>query len=296
MSPTITIRVGGYAPPGSVHSRALDHFSRTLRREVGRDVSVELLYNIMDLGRPAVDLLDMVASGELTWCYFSTSYLCWSVPALDALEIPFQFDSLAEAHRALDGPFGHALSEATRRAHGYEVLGYWDNGFRHLTTAHRPVRHPDDVVGMTIRVQPNRIHEALFAAWGMTPVPTDLSEGIALIASGQVDAQENPLANTVAYGVDHRYITLTRHLYGARGLYANPDALRALPAPILAAVRGAAREAIQFQRQAAAAYEDELRGTLAAAGREIVELSEREREAFRAAASEVITREGEREE
>ena len=51
----------------------------------------------------------------------------------------------------------------------------------------------------------------------------ELSEGIQMISRLDVDAQENPLANTVAYGVDrvHRHITMTGHLYGARGLFAH---------------------------------------------------------------------------
>jgi TRAP-type C4-dicarboxylate transport system substrate-binding protein len=283
-----TIRVGGYAPAGSAHSRALDHFAQALWREAGGGVEVDVLYNVMDQGRPASDLLDMVSTGELTWCYFSTSYLGPSVPALDALEIPFLFGSLADAHEALDGPFGVALSSATRAACGYEVLGYWDNGFRHLSNAHRPVRHPDDAAGLSIRVQPNPIHEALFAAWGMQPVPTELSRGMALIAAGEVDAQENPLANTVTYGVDHRHITLTGHLYGARGLYANAETMATLRPPLADAVRRAARDAIQFQRREAAAEEQRLRTALTRQGRQVVELTDQERERFRQAARDVV--------
>ena len=39
-----------------------------------------------------------------------------------------------------------------------------------------------------------------------------------MIASGEVDAQENPLANTFTYGVGahHPHLTRTGHLYGAR--------------------------------------------------------------------------------
>jgi TRAP-type C4-dicarboxylate transport system substrate-binding protein len=283
-----TVRVGGYAPPTSAHSRALDHFAQELRHATGVGVEVDVLYNVMDQGRPASDLLDMVSSGELTWCYFSTSYLGPSVPALDALEIPYLFSSLADAHQALDGAFGETLSAATRSAVGYEVLGYWDNGFRHLTNARRPVHDPDDAAGLVIRVQPNPIHEALFAAWGMEPKPTELSHGLALVARGEVDAQENPLANTVTYGVDHRHITLTGHLYGARGLYANADTMAALPPALADAVRHAARHAIDFQRREAVAEERRLRATLVRDGRRIVALTDAERDRFRQAASGVI--------
>ena len=288
MAPPV-IRIGGYAPPDSAHSRALDRFAEFVRTESRGDIGVEVLHNVMDLGRPATDLFDMMTVGELTLCYFSTSYLGSRVPLLDALEIPFLFDSLDEAHEALDGPFGAALADATREVLGCEVLGYWDNGFRHLTNMVRPVRSPVDCDGLSIRLQPNRIHEALARAWGMKPVLTELSAGIEMITAGEVDAQENPLANTFAYGVTHHHITLTSHLYGARGVFANSDQLAAIGTSAANVVRDAARVAIEYQRTEARRYEDELRAGFEAEGRTVVDLSDQQRQAFVEAAQPVIS-------
>lgn len=241
----------------------------------------------MDSGKPATALFDMLDAGELTWCYYSSSYLGAKVPELNALEIPFLFDSVAEAHDSLDGEFGSALASAVRHHAGYEMLGFWDNGLRHLTNSVRDIRTPDDCRGLRIRLQPNAIHEALTASWGMEPVPAELSAGIAMIKNGEVDAQENPLANSVAYGVDHRHITLSAHLYGARGLFANADGLAKL-GDAGEIVREAARSAIAYQREAAAAYELELRTMMENEGRTVLDLSSEERLAFAEAASEVI--------
>ena len=283
---SVSIRIGGYAPQGSAHSRAVDHFAEVFTTATGE--SVDIMYNVMDERRPATDLLSMVTSGELTWCYFSTSYLGNQVPLLNALEVPFLFDNLPAAHAALDGPFGAALSEATSADTAFEVLGYWDNGFRHLTNRLRDVRSPADVAGMRVRLQPNTVHEALIASWGGVAVPAELSAGVAMIASGAVDAQENPLANSAAYGVDHQHITMTAHLYGARGLYANAAAMAELPDGLGAAVRSAARSAIEFQRKAAAEYESELRTRFEDEGRIVIDLDPAERSQFRTAAAAVI--------
>ena len=282
------LRVGGYAPADSVHSRALHHFASFVRDGSSGAVAVDVVDNVMDLQRPIGDLLEMVAAGELTWCYLSTSYLGSTVPAANALEIPFLFDSLTDAHVALDGSMGAAIAAAIARDRGFEVLGYWDNGFRHLTNALRPVRSPGDCAGLTIRLQPNRVHEELARSWGMVPVPAELSEGIQLITSGAVDAQENPLANTVAYGVEHRHITLTAHLYGARALLADRRRLDALDADVARLVRAGAWAAIEFQRVEAERYEQQLRVDLERQGREIVELTAEERAPFADAAAPVI--------
>jgi TRAP-type C4-dicarboxylate transport system substrate-binding protein len=283
-----TVRVGGYGPPSSAHSRALDHFAAFIDAETSGEVAVDILYNVMDTGRPAADLIEMVDSGELTWCYFSTSYLGSSVPLLDALEVPFLFDSLESAHRSLDGEFGAALSAAVTSTRGVEVLGYWDNGFRHLTNNQRAIRSPFDCEGLRIRLQPNDVHAELAAAWGMTPTLAELSVGIKMIIDGDVDAQENPLANTHAYGVDHSYVTLTAHLYGARGLFANAEAMSAFEPEVADLIRRGARSAIEYQRKVAAEYEIDLRRLFETQGRDVIDLSVAERDAFADAATTVI--------
>ena len=57
---------------------------------------------------------------------------------------------------------GTALSERTREATGLVPIGYWDNGFRHLSNRLREVRTPDDCRGLRVRLQPNWAHEQLF--------------------------------------------------------------------------------------------------------------------------------------
>jgi TRAP-type transport system periplasmic protein len=276
----VQLRLGGYAPSSSTHGRALERLAAGIRSRVA--VDVEIIPNVMDLGRPATDLFEMVESGELTLCFFSTSYLCDRVPELNALERPFLFADLSEAHSALDGRLGAELTAATERRTDFEVLGYWDNGFRHFTNRLRPVRSPADLSGMRVRLQPNRLHEAMISSWGGIPVAVELSAGIRLIQDLEVDAQENPLANTVAYGVDrvHRHVTMTGHLYGARGLYANRQTMARLPGEVATSIREASTEAIAFQRTVAADYEVELRNRLEADGVEFVDLTAAERGAF----------------
>jgi C4-dicarboxylate-binding protein DctP len=271
----------GYAPRDSVHSEALVVFADAVRAALP-DADVTLRFNLLDDGYRASDILDLTESGELTLCYFSSSYLVPRAPSTGVIDTPFLFDDLAHAHRALDGALGERLAAATEAATGFRVLGYWDNGFRHLTNRLRPVRTVADCAGMTVRLQPNPVHEAMISAWGAVPVPLDLKDGIAAIAAGEVDAQENPLANTVAYGVEEHqpFATMTGHVYGARGIYAHAATVDAWSADVRATVQRAVDAAIAFQRTAAAAKEVALRAQLEAHGVAFVELTAEERGGF----------------
>jgi C4-dicarboxylate-binding protein DctP len=253
-----------------------------LLAELAPQTPVEIVGNIMDQGRPAADLLDLVETGQMTMCYFSTSYLIDRVPELALLDTPFRFRDLDGAHAALDGEIGRLLSVVIAAATGFEVLGFWDNGFRHLSNRLHPVHRPEDCVGMRVRVQPSPIHQRMIELWGAIPVPTDLQEGIELIASGEVDAQENPLANTVAYGVDrhHPYLTLSGHVYGARAMLVNGASFHGWEDHLRDSVREATRGAIAWQRAAAADAETAIAARLRAEGVEVIELTHDERHAF----------------
>jgi len=284
--------IGGYGPQQSAHGEGLEVFRRTVETETNGEIEVDVTWNIMDEGRPNTDLFELVESGHMFMCYFSSSYLGWRVPELNVLETPFLFDDLESAHRGLDGALGVALTTAVREATGFETLGFWDNGFRHLTNRLRPVRTPEDCKGMTVRLQPNVVHEDLLRSWGAIPVAVELSRGIQLISRLDVDAQENPLANTVAYGVDqvHRYVTMTGHLYGARGLFAHRPTWDSFTPEIQDIVGGAARAAIDVQRSAASQLEADLRSRLMAAGIDFVDLTSAEKAAFVEASAPAIAR------
>jgi TRAP-type C4-dicarboxylate transport system substrate-binding protein len=274
--------IGGYGPEMSAHGRGLDTFRRLVESGTNGEVEIEVTWNIMDEGRRNTDLFELVEAGHMFLCYFSSSYLGDRVPELNVLETPFLFDDLVSAHRALDGALGKNLAEAVRRSTGFEALGFWDNGFRHLTNRLRPVRSPDDCRKMTVRMQPNAIHEELIRCWGAIPVAVELSMAIQLITRLDVDAQENPLANTVAYGVDrvHPHVTMTGHLYGARGLFAHRPTWESFTPELRDVMAGAIRAAIETQRREAAQLEHELRARLEAEGTGFVDLTPEERAVF----------------
>lgn len=290
--PAKTLWIGGYGPEESSHGRGLATFRDRVETDTGGEMKVRVTWNVMDEGRPNTDLLEMVEAGEMFFCYFSSSYLGHRVPALEVLETPYLFSDLEHAHRALDGALGMRLGAEVRDKTGFEVLGFWDNGFRHLTNRLRPVSRPADCAGLRVRLQPNAVHEDLIRCWGGEPVPANLNDGIRLIQSGEVDAQENPLANTMAYGVGsvHKHITMTAHLYGARGLWAHRETLESLPAEMGGIVRRAAAEAIKVQRDEAARLEQVYRTEMESDGIEFVDLDQAQQEQFREVSEPAITR------
>jgi len=292
MSELLKVKLGGYAPQGSTHANGLDRIANEMISDLGDRVDITIDYNILDSGRQVGGLLEDVEAGLTTLCFFSSSYLADRVPELGIVDLPYVFDSLEDAHRRLDGAFGAALSEATERVTGYVVMGYWDNGFRHLSNRLRDVRTPADLAGMSVRLQPNWAQEDLIRELGGEPVRTDLRDGARMLMSGELDAQENPFANFVTYGMAtvHPHVSMTGHVYGARGLYASRRQLESWPEEAVESLRRACRVAITQQRTEAEAKERELRSQLEAQGLRILDLTDEEQALFRAAAVPVLTK------
>jgi TRAP-type C4-dicarboxylate transport system substrate-binding protein len=167
----------------------------------------------------------------------------------------------------------------------YRILGWFENGFRHISNRHRPVRLPADLKGMTIRVLPSKVQERTFELLGAVPKVMDLTEAIAAVKAGTLDAQENPFFNTVTYGVHnfHRFHTATSHFYLSRPIFFHRPSFDAWPRELQEEMRMAVSEAVAFQRDLHVKEEEESAADIRKAGGEILELTPEEHKAFVAA-------------
>jgi len=283
MSTPIRITMGGYGPPSTTCSRGMKLMGETVAARFGKDVAVHYVWNVMDLGYKGADLLWMAEDGVLSLSYQSTSYLADRVPELDFADLPFLFGGVAQARAAMDGALGAWMTQKIEtRIPGYRVLGYFENGYRHISNRLHPVRTLADLKNMKVRLMPGEIHRRSFELMGATACPLDLKPGLEAVVSGAVDAQENPYANTVDYGAHkvHHYHTQSAHCYLSRGLYMNRTQFDRWPVELQACMRAAARKAILAQRELAIEEELTARKAIEAAGGEVVELTPEARAEF----------------
>jgi TRAP-type C4-dicarboxylate transport system substrate-binding protein len=285
MTDPIKIRMGGYGPPTTGFSRSLKFIGDVLEAEFGKRIDVKYVWNIMDFGYRAEDILWLVEDGVLTLGYQSSSYLTDRVAELGFVDLPFLFTTRDQARAAMDGALGGFLGEAIERRANYRILGWFENGFRHISNRLRPVHTPADLKGMRIRVLPSEIQARTFALLGCEPLRMDLTEAIERIKAGTIDAQENPFANTVTYGVHkfHRFHTVTNHFYISRPIFLHRPAFDGWPQDLQRAMQAAIERAVDFQRDLAIEEDREARAAILAAGCEITELNASELAQFRAA-------------
>lgn len=279
MTDAIQIRLGGYGPPSTTFSRGLKLIGDKLKAQFGARVDIQYVWNVMDLGYNAEDVLSLVERGALSIGYQSTSGL---MPEVGFADLPFLFENEAAARAAIDGAFGTQLAAAIEGKTNSRVLGFFENGFRHISNSIRPVRSPADFQGMSIRTLNSPIQARTFELLGAKPVHVGLAKLIAALKNGEIDGQENPLANTVTYGAHrlHKFHTLTNHFYVSRVVAAHRPSFDAWPQDLQDAVRAAVKEAIPAQRDFAVQEEIDARKAIEAAGCAVVDLSAAERQVF----------------
>ena len=280
----IELHFAGYQPARSVHTRGLHALRQSVARHSGNALAIKVTDSVVSLGRKAADLLSMVERGELDGCYFASSYLAARVPALAVFDQPFQAGTREAVFGALDAALAGQVATAT----GYRVLGWWDNGIRHVSNAVRPIRSPTDCVGLKLRTLDNARHQAAFQRCGFVPIFIDPADLARAVVDGTVDAQENPLTNMLNFGVEayHKHVSLTGHLLGIALLLVNNARYSALEEPLRMALDEAARESETIQRALAIAEDAVCLRLLAEAGVAVLEPEQIDLAAFRVAAAE----------
>jgi C4-dicarboxylate-binding protein DctP len=261
-----------------------------IERRFGDDCRFHLTEDITQSGRPAAELPGLVERGELDACYFSSSYLAARIPELAAFDLPFQVRERGSIFQGLDDELGSRLAEAVAARTGFRVLGFWDNGVRHVSNRLHPIHTPDDCRGLKIRVLNSSLYLATFRALGCEPSVIDPKDLRAAVASHRVDAQENPLTNIVTFKLyeTHRFISMTAHFLGICLVLVNRPKFDGLPQDVRDGIAECVAAATRAQRDFAIAEDSECAAMLTASGVEIVPPERIDGQAFRHAVAGVV--------
>lgn len=212
---SMTLRAAGYQGATSILSASLSSLCTQLQ-QVDWPHPVEWASNVTSAGESAASLFASVESGERQLCYMASGYLSARVTALQVLDIPFSVTDRAHALSLLDGRAGELFRQAVEQHTGFKVLGFWDNGFRHVSNAMRPLHHPDDVKGMRVRTLDSALYRNSLNAMGFEALTSDVKELVQWVQTGHVQAQENPLTNYLGFELwrHHPHVSLSSHFWG----------------------------------------------------------------------------------
>lgn len=200
----------------------------------------------------------------------STANIAPFDPALNAFETPFLFSDRETVYKALDSAAGKALLDSLEVC-GLKGLGYYENGFRHLT-CNKDINSLADLSGLKIRVMENEVHLAIWNSLGANPGPLAFGELYTALQQKSFDAQENPaelIYNTKFYEVqDHVY--KTGHIYTPYIIWINLDFWNSLNADTQALIQECMDESVQYCREICEANEAACFDNISSSGKSTV--------------------------
>lgn len=279
---------GHGAAPGNPRHEAAVKFAETIKARTNGRLEIQVAHSAQ-LGDDAA-MITALRSGTLDISANSQGAMANVVPEYAALGLPFLFTDTQKAWQLLDGPVGEELSKRTA-AKGMVVLGYWDNGIRHVTNNKRPIKTPADINGLKIRTPPDTMTMDIMQALGADAQQIKFSELYVALQQGVVDGQENPLTNIASaklYEVQ-KYLSLTGHKYEANPFVMSKRSWERLSTADQKVFMEAAAEATQMQRKLSKEAEEKLATDLKAKG---VQIDTVDRKAFVEATKAVYTKWG----
>lgn len=268
---------------------AVKEFARLLDQKSGGKVKAQLFAS-GTLGND-VTMISALRAGTQEMTVPDSSTLVGIIKDFGVLNFPLAFNNEAEADALLDGPFGKKLL-AQLDDKGLVGLGFWENGFRHLTNSRRAITKADDIAGLKVRVIQNPLFIDVFTALGANATPMAFTELYTALEGKAVDGQENPTATILAskfYEVQ-KHVALTRHMYSVWVLLMSKKTWDGFSADEKKVVQEAAREATLYERKTIRAFSTTALDELKKKGMQVSELSADEQAKLRTKLQPVVAK------
>lgn len=260
----------GQDPTHPVNKRAQEAIDR-IRTATGGRLEIRLFP--ANLLGSDTDLLSQVRSGGVEFFNQASVVLSTLVPAAGIVNTGFAFSDYDQVWKAMDGPLGAYVRAQIEKTGLLTMSKPWDNGFRNLTTSTKPVRTPEDLRGLKLRVPAAPMLSSLFTALGASPTPINFNELYSALQTKLVEGQENPLPiiSTARLYEVQKYCSMTNHVWDAYWILGNRKAVERLPKDIQDIVRREFERSAMNERADIASLSLSLRSSLGAKSLQLIE-------------------------
>ncbi|WP_170437070.1 TRAP transporter substrate-binding protein [Ruegeria arenilitoris] len=263
------IHADGY--PNTV---AMDKFAELVTEKTGGEINLQMFHGGTLGSQP--DAVEQVRAGALEVGNFNLGPIGPIVAEANVVSLPFIFKDVPHMFRVLDSEGGAAIA-AGMAAKGLTPLAWYDAGARSFYNGTKPINTPADVQGMKVRVMNNDLFTGMIAELGGNPSPMAFAEVYQALKTGVVDGAENnwPSYESTGHFEVAGYYSLSQHLIIPECVCVNTDKFNALSPELQAAVREAAQESAELQRQLWAEREAASRAAVEAAGVVVNEVADK---------------------
>ncbi|GHC76028.1 exported protein [Pseudorhodoferax aquiterrae] len=233
-------------------------------------------------------VIDMAVGSTINWSP--------QVKELNLFSLPFLMPDYAAVDALTQGEVGKDLFARLEKA-GVVPLAWGENGYREITNSKRPIKSPEDLKGMKLRVVGSPLFADTFTALGANPTQMSWADAQPALASGAVDGQENPLFMFPVlklHNMGQKFVTTWGYMADPLVFVVNKEIWESWTPADREIVRKAAldagKEEVALARKGLVEADKPLLKDIAGFGVTVTQLSAAERDAFVKATRPVYTK------
>ena len=268
-TPEFVFRVSLWANEDHTWYEAFEYFGEILAERSQGSMRVEvypseqLAKEIESIRMIQAGVIEMTVTGSLLSNWIDIAAFC---------EMPFLLRDAADKKLLIEGPIGRRVEQEMLEKMGLRPVAVFERGPRHLTS-NRPIRHPDDLDGLILRVPNVPSFVTAWSAMGAKPTPMAFSEVFTSLQQGTIEAQENPFALILSAGFAEvqQYINLTEHVMSWSYPVVGEKQFQNLPADLKEIFLEAAKDMQAYERKLFLENEQKVRDELARRGMQFIE-------------------------
>lgn len=259
----LTLKFGHVGKPGSLFEASVNAFAACSNSALGDKAEVQT-FGSSQLGKDK-ELLQKLKLGQITFS-LPSSVMSSVADEFGVFEMPYIIKD-REHMKRVQSELGDTFQKAAQ-SKGYRILGYFENGFRHITNNTRPINVPTDLAGIKLRTPKGAWRVKMFKLYGANPTPMAFSEVFTALQTAVIDGQENPYAQIASakFQEVQKYLSITGHVYTPAYVLVSESNFAKLPADVQGGLEKCASDSQKFVYEHAAKLETELLDVIKAAG------------------------------
>ncbi|TFU14869.1 DctP family TRAP transporter solute-binding subunit [Thermus tengchongensis] len=246
--------------PNTAWGMGAQKFADLVKEKTGGRVNIKVYFSGQLFAGQQTNEFQLLRTGVADFAIGSTINWSPQVKELNLFNLPFFFPSYKELDAVEEGQAGKAIFQRLKQL-GVEPLAWGENGYRQLTNSKRPVRTPEDLQGLKIRVVGAPIFIDTFRALGANPTSMSWAEVLTALQQGVIEGQENPIVGVIIpyklWELGQRYLTVWNYVIDPLIFAASAQTWRTFPADVQKAIQEAALEAARYQKALARAGMDD---------------------------------------
>ena len=245
MAADFTLRFGHLANEQNIWHQAAEKFKEEV--EANSDGRIEVrLYPSEQLGNE-MDVINSIQLGTADMTITGESLQNWA-PRAAMMAVPYAFRDSEHLHAAVNGDIGAEIEAQITERTNLVPLAWFERGPRELTS-NRPIRHPDDLDGLRLRVPNVPLFVDTWQALGARPTPMAFSEVFTALQQNTIEGQENPLSliESASFNEVQDYVNMTGHVRSWIYVVIGRNQLENMPEELQQVVRDAAQTMQEYQ-------------------------------------------------